>query len=146
MVLRPQTGEILAMVSSPSYDPNAFNLGMSTKAWSALVQNPRKPLINKAIAGQYPPGSTFKMIVALAALEAGVAGPSHRVFCNGVTELGNTKFHCWRHKYGGHGWMNMNQAIAQSCDIYFYDIALRLGVDRIGDIARRFGLGEAVKP
>ncbi len=144
VVMDIHQGEILAMVSSPSYDPNAFNLGMSTKAWNALVQNPRKPLINKAIAGQYPPGSTFKIIVALAALEAGVAGPGHRVFCNGITELGNNKFHCWRHKYGGHGWMNMNQAIAQSCDTYFYDLALRLGVDRIGDMARRFGLGEAL--
>jgi penicillin-binding protein 2 len=144
VVMDIHQGEILAMVSAPSYDPNAFNLGMSTKAWRALVQHPRKPLINKAIAGQYPPGSTFKMIVALAALEAGVAGPGHRVFCNGVTKLGNTKFHCWRHRYGGHGWVDMKQAIAQSCDIYFYDLARRLGVDRIGDMARRFGLGEAL--
>ncbi|MBT7756706.1 MAG: penicillin-binding protein 2, partial [Rhodospirillaceae bacterium] len=144
VVMDIHRGEILAMVSAPSYDPNAFNLGMSTKAWRALVQHPRKPLINKAIAGQYPPGSTFKMIVALAALETGVAGASHRVFCNGVIELGNTKFHCWRHRYGGHGWLDMKQAIAQSCDIYFYDIARRIGVDRIADMARRFGLGTAL--
>ncbi len=141
VVMDIHQGEVLAMVSSPSYDPNAFNLGMSTKAWRDLVQHPRKPLINKAIAGQYPPGSTFKMIVALAAMEAGVAGPAHRVFCNGVVELGNTKFHCWRHRFGGHGWVDMKQSIAQSCDIYFYDLARRLGVDRIGEMARRFGLG-----
>ncbi|MDA1098596.1 MAG: penicillin-binding protein 2 [Proteobacteria bacterium] len=143
VVMDIHQGEILAMVSSPSYDPNAFNLGMSSKAWQNLAQHPRKPLINKAISGQYPPGSTFKMIVALAALEAGVAGPDHRVFCNGVIELGTSKFHCWRHRYGGHGWVDMKQAIAQSCDIYFYDLARRLGVDRIGDMALRFGLGEA---
>ncbi len=144
VVMDIHQGEILAMVSAPSYDPNAFNLGMSTKAWRALVQHPRKPLINKAISGQYPPGSTFKMIVALAALDAGAAGPGHRVFCNGVVKLGNTKFHCWRHRYGGHGWVDMKQAIAQSCDIYFYDLARRLGVDRIGEMARRFGLGAAL--
>lgn len=144
VVMDIHQGDILAMVSAPSYDPNAFNLGMSTKAWRALVQHPRKPLINKAIAGQYPPGSTFKMLVALAAMEAGIAGPGHEVFCNGVTKLGKSKFHCWRHRYGGHGMMNMKQAIAQSCDIYFYDLARRIGVDRIGAMARRFGLGEAL--
>ncbi len=143
VVMDIHQGEVLAMVSSPSYDPNAFNLGMSNKAWRSLVQHPRKPLINKAIAGQYPPGSTFKMIVALAAMEAGIAGPGHRVFCNGVVKLGRSKFHCWRHRYGGHGWVDMKQAIAQSCDLYFYDLARRIGVDRIGAMARRFGLGEA---
>lgn len=142
VVMDIHQGEILAMVSSPSFDPNAFNLGLSAKAWRTLVRHPRHPLVNKAIAGQYPPGSTFKMIVALAALEAGVAGPGHRVFCKGVIKLGNTKFHCWRNRYGGHGWVDMKQGIAQSCDIYFYDLARRLGVDRIGAMARRFGLGE----
>ncbi len=142
VVMDIHQGEILAMVSSPSYDPNAFNLGMSNKAWRRLVQHPRKPLINKAISGQYPPGSTFKMIVALAALEAGVTGPGHRVFCNGVIKLRTRKFHCWRQRYGGHGWVDMKQGITQSCDIYFYDLARRLGVDRIGAMARRFGLGQ----
>ena len=144
VVMDIHQGDILAMVSAPSYDPNAFNLGMSTKAWRTLIQHPRKPLINKAIAGQYPPGSTFKMLVALAAMEAGIAGPGHEVFCNGVIRLGKSKFHCWRHRYGGHGMMDMKQAIAQSCDIYFYDLARRIGVDRIGAMARRFGLGEAL--
>ncbi|MDP6709300.1 MAG: penicillin-binding protein 2 [Alphaproteobacteria bacterium] len=143
VVLDVHTGEILAMVSSPSYDPGAFNRGLSVKSWRALRDHPRKPLINKAASGQYPPGSVFKSVVALAALEAGVAGTGHRVFCNGRMRLGNHTFHCWRFKYGGHGWMNMHQAIEQSCDIYFYDIAKRLGVDRIADMARRFGLGEA---
>lgn len=143
VVMDIHRGEILAMVSSPSYDPNGFNSGMSNKAWQALVQHPRKPLINKTIAGQYPPGSTFKMIVALAALESGIVGPDHQVFCNGVVNLGNTKFHCWRHRYGGHGWVDMKQGIAQSCDLYFYDLARRMGVDRIGAMARRFGLGKA---
>ncbi|MBT3535682.1 MAG: penicillin-binding protein 2 [Rhodospirillaceae bacterium] len=142
VVMDIHSGEVLSMVSSPSYDPNAFNLGMSNKDWQSLVRHPRKPLINKAISGQYPPGSTFKMIVALAALEAGIAGAGHRVFCSGVIKLGNTKFHCWRHRYGGHGWVDMKQSIAQSCDIYFYDLARRLGVDRMGAMARRFGLGE----
>ncbi|MBC8241885.1 MAG: penicillin-binding protein 2 [Alphaproteobacteria bacterium] len=142
VVMDIHRGEILAMVSAPGFDPNGFNLGMSNKAWQTLVQHPRKPLINKAIAGQYPPGSTFKMIVALAALEAGTAGPDHQVFCNGVVKLGRSKFHCWRHRYGGHGWVDMKQAIAQSCDLYFYDLARHLGVDRIGAMARRFGLGE----
>jgi penicillin-binding protein 2 len=143
VVLDAHTGEILSMVSSPSYDPAAFNRGLSGKAWRALRDHPRKPLINKAVAGQYPPGSVFKMLIALAALEAGIAGPEHRVFCNGRIRLGNHTFHCWRFKYGGHGWMDMHHGIEQSCDIYFYDLAKRLGVDRIADMARRFGLGEA---
>lgn len=142
VVLDIHSGEVLALVSTPGFDPNAFNLGLSSKAWRALVSHPRAPLINKSIAGQYPPGSTFKMLVALAGLEAGVITPEHRVFCKGFTQLGNARFHCWRHRYGGHGWMDMEQAIAQSCDIYFYDLAKRLGVDRIAEMAHRFGLGE----
>ncbi len=143
VVLDVHTGEVLSMVSSPSYDPGAFNRGLSGKAWRALRDHTRKPLTNKAVSGQYPPGSVFKMLVALAALEAGIVGPGHRVFCNGRIRLGNHYFHCWRFKYGGHGWMDMHHAIEQSCDIYFYDIAKRIGVDRIVDMARRFGLGEA---
>lgn len=142
VVLDVHTGEVLALVSTPGYDPGAFNRGLSTKAWRTLRDHPRKPLVNKAIAGQYPPGSVFKMIVALTALDAGLLGPGHRVFCNGRTKLGNHTFHCWRYKYGGHGWLDMRGAIEQSCDIYFYDVAKRLGVDRIADMAQRFGLGE----
>lgn len=142
VVMDIHSGEVLALVSTPAYDPNAFNLGLSSKAWRALVSHPRAPLINKAIAGQYPPGSTFKMVVALAALEAGVIAPGQQIFCKGFTQLGNARFHCWRHRYGGHGWMDMKQAIAQSCDVYFYDVAKRLGVDRIAEMAKRFGLGQ----
>jgi len=142
VVLDVHTGEVLAMTSTPSYDPGAFNRGLSAKAWRALTEHPRKPLVNKATAGQYPPGSVFKMLVALAAMDAGIAGPGHRVFCNGKMRLGNHTFHCWRDKYGGHGWLEMQDAIEQSCDVYFYDLAKRVGVDRISDMAQRFGLGQ----
>lgn len=140
VVLDVHTGEILAMSSQPGFDPNAFNKGLTTTYWRQLVGNEKSPLINKSIVGQYPPGSTFKMVVALAALEAGVITPDQSVFCNGVTELGNARFHCW--KKWGHGHMNLHEAIEQSCDLYFYEIAKRLGIDRIADMARRFGLGE----
>ena len=139
VVLDVHTGEVMAMASNPAYDPNAFNRGLSSAEWKALVHNPRKPLTNKTIAGQYPPGSTFKMVVALAALEAGVVTPEHRVFCTGSIKLGDRVFHDW--KRGGHGDVDMLTAIQQSCDIYFYDIAKRVGIDRIAAMARRFGLG-----
>ncbi len=142
VVMDVHNGEVLAMVSSPSYDPNAFNLGFSAKSWKALVENPRNPLTNKTIAGQYPPGSTFKMLVALAALESGVITPEHRTFCNGSTKLGRHRFHCWKWRYGGHGWTNLYEAIEQSCDIFFYDIAKKVGVEQIAEMARKFGLGE----
>ena len=133
------SGDILAMVSTPGFNPNAFNLGIDHDEWSELINNPRKPLINKSIRGQYPPGSTFKMIVALAALESGVVGTDHEVFCGGEVTVGNRTFHCW--KRGGHGRLSMVQAIQQSCDVHFYDIARRVGVNRIAEMAERFGLG-----
>ena len=141
VVLDVNSGGVLALASSPSYDPNAFTKGISSAAWNELLQNPHKPLISKAIAGQYPPGSTFKMMVALAALESGIATPGHRVTCIGKTTLGDRDFHCW--KRGGHGTLKMVEAIEQSCDVYFYDVALRCGVNRIAEMARRFGLGAA---
>ncbi|MFP6730423.1 MAG: penicillin-binding protein 2 [Alphaproteobacteria bacterium] len=140
VVLDIHTGDVLALASSPSYDPNLFTKGISTEDWNALLNNPYKPLISKAISGQYPPGSTFKMMVALAALEGGIAGRSHEVTCRGEVELGNRTFHCW--KRGGHGKMTMVKALEQSCDVYFYDIALRVGINRIAKMARRFGFGE----
>ena len=140
-VLDIHNGDVFALVSTPSFDPNAFNEGMTQAAWQALLHNPRKPLSNKAIAGQYPPGSTFKMVVALAALENGVVGPDHKVTCTGEMELGDHVFHCWK-RYG-HGERRMVDAIEQSCDIYFYDIARRVGIDRIAEMARRLGLGQA---
>jgi penicillin-binding protein 2 len=140
VVLDILTGDVLALASSPSYDPNLFTNGISSEDWRALLNHPRKPLISKSISGQYPPGSTFKMVVALAALESGLAGRSHEVFCTGEVQLGNRTFHCW--KRGGHGRMDMVDALEQSCDIYFYDISLRIGINRIAKMARRFGLGE----
>ena len=144
VVLDTHTGEVLAMTSTPSFDPGAFNRGLSIKAWNALRGNPRHPLINKTIAGQYPPGSVFKMVVALAALESGLISDGQRFFCNGKLKLGNHTFHCWRHRYGGHGHIAMRDAVAQSCDVYFYEVAKRIGIDRIAAMARRFGLGEAL--
>ncbi|MEX2616814.1 MAG: penicillin-binding protein 2 [Alphaproteobacteria bacterium] len=138
VVMDVHHGDILAMVSSPGFNPNAFSEGMKGEEWRELVQNPYAPLTNKAIAGQYPPGSTFKIVVALAALEAGI-DPDSRVFCRGVTRLGNRQFHCW--KRHGHGHMDIHGAIRESCDVYFYDLALKLGVDRISEMAQRMGLG-----
>lgn len=140
VVMDIHTGEVLVMASTPSYDPNAFNRGLSQREWNALSGDPRAPMTNKAISGQYSPGSTFKMVVAMAALEQGAISPDQTVYCNGHTDLGSRRFHCWEKR--GHGNMDMVQAIAQSCDVYFYDVAKRVGVDRIADMARRLGLGE----
>ncbi len=138
VVLDVDNGDILAMVSTPSFDPNAFNEGLSTEAWSALTQNTDSPLINKAIAGQYSPGSTFKPVVAMAALEAGISADT-RVFCKGYIELGDRRFHCWNEH--GHGELTLHGALQESCDVWFYDMARRLGVDRMAEMAKRFGLG-----
>jgi len=138
-LLEVRTGEVLALVSVPTFDPSAFANGLSQDTWNAWRNNPMAPLVNKAIAGQYPPGSTFKMIVALAALEAGIVGPDHEVPCLGFVQLGRHRFHCW--KRWGHGKLKLIEAIAQSCDVYFYDLARRVGVDGIAAMARRFGLG-----
>ncbi|MBT4934390.1 MAG: penicillin-binding protein 2 [Rhodospirillaceae bacterium] len=140
VVMDVHSGDVLAMVSTPGFDPNAFNKGLSTEQWNALISNDRAPLTNKSIAGNYAPGSTFKMIVALAALEKGVISAESEVFCTGKTKLGNATFHCW--KKGGHGVVNLNKGISQSCDVYFYDVARRTGIERIAEMARRFGLGE----
>ena len=140
VVMDVHNGEVLALTSSPSFDPNSFNHGLSTAEWKDLVNNPRSPLINKSIQGQYAPGSTFKMIVALAALERGIVTLDTEYFCSGKIALGNAEFHCWRK--GGHGAMNCLSAITQSCDVYFYEVAKRLGIKRISEMARRMGLGE----
>ncbi|MBN35119.1 MAG: penicillin-binding protein 2 [Rhodospirillaceae bacterium] len=138
-VLDLLNGDVLALVSTPSFDPNAFNYGLSSEVWQGLLNDPRTPLINKPIAGQYPPGSTFKMIVALAALEHGVVTPDEDIYCPGFYELGNHTFGCWRH--WGHGHVDMVEAHKVSCDVYFYEIAHRVGVDNIAEMASRFGLG-----
>jgi penicillin-binding protein 2 len=140
VVLDAQSGEVLALTSVPAFEPSVFGNGVSRKIWRELTTDPRAPLLNKAISGQYPPGSTFKMIVALAALEAGVAGPDHGVYCPGHLTLGRHTFHCW--KRGGHGELSLVDALAQSCDVYFYDLARKVGIDPIAAMARRFGLGE----
>jgi len=135
-------GDIITMASSPSYDPNSFVHGIDKKYWNELLSNEKKPLNNKAIAGLYPPGSTIKIIVALSALENGIWNPKKYVNCNGVTELYGEKFHCWKKK--GHGPMNMRSAIQRSCDVYFYEVARILGVDRLSETAKKFGLGKKV--
>jgi len=141
VVMDAHKGDVLAMVSTPTYDPNAFNEGLSGKEWNRLITNPDTPLTNKAIAGQYSPGSTFKIAVALAALEANIA-PSFRVSCYGHIQLGNQRFHCW--KKGGHGSVDMIDGIKGSCDIYFYELAKRVGIDRIAAMANRLGLGHSL--
>ncbi|MQX37158.1 penicillin-binding protein 2 [Roseospira navarrensis] len=139
VVMDVHTGELLAMASMPAYDPNAFARGLSNKEWGELANNPRAPLRNKALAGQYAPGSTFKMVVALAALESGIVNAEQTVYCPGHLRLGNHRFHCW--KRWGHGHMNMTSAIEQSCDVYFYEVSRRIGIERIADMATRMGLG-----
>jgi penicillin-binding protein 2 len=136
-------GDVLALVSTPGFDPNLFNNGLSPRDWEHLLSNPRSPMTNKSIAGQYSPGSTFKMLVCLAALEAGVVTRDVEVFCSGYMELGNERFHCW--KKHGHGKLDMFGALEQSCDIYLYEMAKRVGIDRIAELSRRFGLGEKLK-
>ena len=135
-------GDIISLVSSPAYDPNAFVHGVTQDYWKSLINNDRKPLINKAISGLYPPGSTIKTLVALSALENKIIRPLDTVRCKGKIELFGEKFHCWKKK--GHGIMNMRTGMKRSCDVYFYEVARRLGVDRLSETAKKFGLGKRV--
>ena len=135
-------GDIIAMVSGPTFDPNKFVHGIKEKDWQELIKNKKKPLINKSMAGLYPPGSTIKPIVALSALENDIINPKKLVNCTGNMELYGQKYHCWKDK--GHGFMNLRSAIKQSCDIYFYETARKLGVDRLSVTAKEFGLGKKV--
>ncbi|MEA2625731.1 MAG: penicillin-binding protein 2 [Candidatus Binatota bacterium] len=139
VALDPTTGAILALVSRPSFDPNLFSDGISVRDWTGLLTDPLRPLSDRAVQGQYPPGSTFKIAVAAAALEEGVVNPFTRIPCSGSLWFGNRAFRCW--KKGGHGWMNLHEAIVQSCDVYFYQVGQRLGVDTIAQYARKLGLG-----
>ena len=136
------TGEIVAMNSSPSFNPNDFLYGIGSKEWKDLNANPSKPLVNKTISGLYSPGSTIKPLVALSALEHDVIKPSMTVRCTDTIDFYGQKFHCWKKK--GHGYMTLKNAIKQSCDIYFYEVARLLGVDRLNETARKFGLGNIV--
>jgi penicillin-binding protein 2 len=138
-VLDPRSGAVLALVSSPSFDPNLFNGGISFDDWENLSNDPRHPMENRSISGQYPPGSTYKPVIAAAALEEGLITPETTFFCNGAFEMGDRKFRCWQAK--GHGNVNLHRAIVESCDVYFYNLGKLLGVDRIAAYARAFGLG-----
>lgn len=140
VVLDVHTGEILAFVSTPAFDPNLFVDGISHKNWNSLRNNEKTPLTDKAVSGQYSPGSTFKIVVALAALEAGIIDEKTTYNCTGRMQLGNHLFHCWRHY--GHGKQNLIEAIKNSCDIYFYETALELGIEKIAAMSRRLGLGQ----
>jgi len=139
VVLSVKTGEVLAMVSKPSFDPALFARGISDDEWRKLTNNPRHPLENKAIQGQYPPGSTFKMAVALAALRSGAAGPGTTFDCQGSIQVGNREFRCWKEE--GHGPTNLHRALKESCDVWFYQVALETGIEAIAAAARDLGLG-----
>jgi penicillin-binding protein 2 len=136
-VLDAQTGDVLALSSTPGYDPNLFNVGITPDQWKALTTDDHKPLMNKALSGAYPPGSTFKPAMALAAVQNGLQ--DLHVVCTGALTLGNHQFHCW--KKGGHGGVDLQRGIAQSCDVFFYEVARRLGIDKMEAAARALGLG-----
>ena len=139
VVIDCETGDIRAISSAPSFDPNLFVRGISVADYRALTSDNFRPLANKAVQGTYPPGSTFKMITAMAALDAGVMGPSNTVYCPGHMKVGSRRFHCW--KRGGHGTVDLETSLKRSCDVYYYDVALRVGIDKISEMARTFGLG-----
>jgi len=139
VILDAHTGDVYASCSSPGFDPNIFTQGVSAELWEELLANPGKPLTNKAISGQYPPGSTFKMITALAALESGAVLGGHTVNCPGFIDLGRDRFHCW--KRGGHGKVGFVTSLEQSCDTFYYNISQKVGIEKIAAMARRFGLG-----
>lgn len=139
VVMDIHTGEILSMVSAPGYDPGVFYNGISHEDWKQLANNPYAPMTNKVISGQYSPGSSFKIVIALAALKSGI-DPHEKVYCPGFMMLGKHRFHCWKHE--GHGFVDMNQAIYESCDVYFYQIAQKIKMKHIIDVAQDLGIFE----
>lgn len=141
VVMDVHTGAVYACASYPSYDPNLFATRLPSKIWNEWLHDPAKPLNNKAVSGQYPPGSTFKMVTLLAALEAGIADRKTSFYCPGHFDVNAERFHCW--KRAGHGWMNGYTALEESCDTYFYNLAQDLGIDNIAKMARRMGLGQS---
>ncbi len=141
VVMDVRTGDLLGIASSPSYDPNKFVRGISVADFGELRDNDHRPLASKTVQDAYPPGSTFKMVTVLAALDAGVVAPDETVWCPGHMEVGGRRFHCW--KRAGHGHMNLEQSLRESCDVYYYDLALKVGIERIAETARRLGLGHA---
>ena len=134
-----ERGEVLTLVSVPGFEPDNFNMGLSGAQWKALQNDPMHPLINKSIAGLYPPGSTIKPLIAIAALASGAMSPSDGVYCNGKARLGNHLFHCWKKE--GHGAMSMREAIKHSCDVYFYEAGRRTGIVPMQEMGNKFGLG-----
>jgi penicillin-binding protein 2 len=141
VALDPRDGAVLAMASSPSYDPNLFSRRLEQSQWVALQNAPHDPLQNRAVQNVYPPGSTFKVVVATAGLMEGAITPGERTFCNGAVTLYNHRYRCWQR--AGHGWVNLEEALERSCDVYFYYLGQRLGIEKIADYSRRFGLGAA---
>ena len=141
VVMDIKTGGIKASVSVPAFDTNHFINGIPKKIWKELQENPYNPLLSKFAQGNYAPGSTFKMILGLAGLEKKAVNPKTTFFCPGYFELNGHRFHCWENKHGGHGHVNLQQAIARSCDVYFYNLSLLIGVDAMADMSSRFGLG-----
>ena len=139
VVIDCETGDLRAIGNAPSFDPNLFVRGISVADWNALNENIYRPLAAKAVQGAYPPGSTFKMMTALAALRAGVVTPDETIHCGGFTTVSGTRFHCWRN--GGHGNVNLHESLKQSCDCYYYELAQRAGIDAIAEMARLFGIG-----
>jgi penicillin-binding protein 2 len=139
VALDVHSGDVLAMVSKPAFDPNDFAGGIDAAVWKRLTTDEWKPIQNRAISGQYPPGSTYKAIVAAAGLEAGVIDPHRRIYCPGFFRLGNRTYKCWKHE--GHGSVDLHRALVESCDVYFYTIGHDLGVDRMFEIASGFNLG-----
>jgi len=139
VVIDLENGDLRAIASAPTFDPNLFVRGISTKDWRDLNENKYRPLAAKAVQGTYPPGSTFKMITALAALEDGVVDAEETVYCPGFTDVFSTRFHCW--KRAGHGNINLHESLKQSCDCYYYDISQRVGIDKMAAMARKLGLG-----
>src|SRR5438045_3570165 len=137
VVMDIATGDVIALGSTPAFDPNLFNVGITSAQWKALMQDDHVPLMNKAISGLYPPGSTIKPVMALAAVDAGLS--KLQVMCTGAISLGNYTFHCW--KNGGHGHVDVHRGITGSCDVFFYEVARRLGIDRIEEAGHRLGLG-----
>ena len=141
-VMDINNGDVVSMVSSPNFNPNSFVHGVGQQEWNELQENRDKPMINKAISGLYPPGSTIKTLTALSALENDILNPSLKIKCKGYIDFYGEKFHCWKKK--GHGVLNLKGAIKRSCDVYFYEVARRLGVDRLSKTAKKFGLGQKV--
>ena len=141
-VMDVYNGDIVSLVSAPTFKPNSFVHGLDKKYWEDLRKDKKKPLTNKVMSGLYPPGSTIKTLVALSALENGIIKPLDTFRCKGKIELHGEKFHCWEKK--GHGIVNLRKGIQRSCDVYFYEVARKLGVDRLSETAKKFGLGQHV--